>query len=163
MTTLFVKSTGNALIPTSRAAAMEMEALPRGVPLKIEPKQPRNGKQHRLYAAFVTYVADALSEGPTAKNWDWDAVNTHLKLATGHVTTMKLSKADRERLGVEYAAVPASISFAAMDGTAFSAFMDQAFVYVRDDLCTWISGSDHWPEIETILEQSHLLGKEQAA
>jgi len=162
MGALFVKSDGRALYPHSRAAALELEKLARGVPLKIEPKQPRNGKQHRLFWAFASYVADAMNDGPT--NWQWTAedVVTHLKLATGHVTTMKLSKRDRERLGVEFAAVPASISFAKMDGQAFAEFMDRSFVYVRDDLCTWIEGSEHWSDIEAILRESGLIGEAAA-
>ena len=159
MPTTFVKSDGRALWPTSKAAAMEIERLPRGVPLSVEPKQRRNGKQHRLFWAFATYVAAALNDGPTAKEWTQEDVVTHLKLATGHVQTVRLSGKDRQRLGVEYAALPASISFAAMDGDAFSRFMDAAFIYVRDDLCRWIEGSDNWPEIEAILRESHLMGE----
>ena len=156
MTVLFAKSTGAALVPTSRAAALEMEKLPRGVPLRIEAKQPRNGKQHRLFWAFCALVADALNDGPTASQWDAERVATHLKLATGHVETVRLSARDAARLGVDYAAIPKSISFAAMDGDAFGKFMDAAFVYVRDHLCRWISDSAHWPDIQVILRESHL-------
>lgn len=163
MTAFFVKNTGSALLPASKAAQMELEKLAKGVPLKVEPKQPRNGKQHRLFWAFASYVADALNDGPTNRQWSQTDVVAHLKLATGHVTTMKLSRRDQERLGVEYAAVPASISFAAMDGQAFSEFMERAFVYVRDDLCRWIEDSEHWPEIEAILRESGLVGQEAAA
>jgi hypothetical protein len=157
MATFFVKSDGRALLPSSKAAMLEIEALPRGVPLKVEPKQPRNSKQHRLFFAFASYVADALNDGPTMREWRSEDVVTHLKLATGHVTTMRLGRADRERLGVGYAAVPASISFAAMDGVAFSDFMDRAMTYVRDELCQWIEDSDHWPDIEAVLIESGML------
>jgi hypothetical protein len=61
------------------------------------------------------------------------------------------------------AAVPSSISFAAMDGQAFSAFMERAFAYVRDDLAPWIAESEHWPEIETILRESGFMAEEGAA
>ena len=159
MTIFFAKSTGDKLIPNSRAAAMALEALPRGVALKIEATQPRNGKQHRLFWAFCALVADALNSGPTPVAWDSDRVATLLKLATGHVETVKLSAKDAHRLGVEYAALPKSISFAAMDGDAFGKFMDAAFVYVRDDLCRWIEGSERWPDIEEILRASHLIGE----
>lgn len=157
--TFFAVSDGEALRPHSAAALLEVEKLPKGVPLKVEPKQPRNSKAHRLVWAFASYVADALNDGPTAATWDAEKVMTHLKLATGHVETVKLSARDRTRLGVEYAALPKSISFSAMDGAAFSAFMDASFMYVRDDLAPWIESSDHWRHVEEILRQSHMMGE----
>lgn len=162
MPEFFVKSDGTALYPTCRAAAIEMERLAKGVPLKVGPKQPRNGKQHRLFFAFASLVADCINDGPVGGEWDQDRVVNLLKLATGHCETIRLSRKDRERLGVDFAAVPKSISFAAMDGQEFGAFMNAAFAHVRDELCPWISDSDHWEDVETILRQSHMLG-EQAA
>lgn len=156
---VFLRSTGQALVPSSKAAALALEALPRGVALKVDVSQPRNGKQHRLFWAFATYVADALNDGPTASQWTPDDVVTHLKLATGHVETVKLSRRDAERLGVEFAALPKSISFAKMDGDEFSRFMDAAFTYVRDHLCKWIEDSPHWSDITLILRESHMMGE----
>lgn len=158
----FVSNDGKCLRPTSKASALALEKLAKGIPLKVDPKQPRNGKAHRLLWAFATYVADALTDGPTARDWSAEDVVTHLKLATGHVETVRLSKRDRERLGVEFAALPASISFASMDNAAFSDFMDRSFTYVRDDLCRWIEDSDHWPEIAAILRESGMMGQEAA-
>lgn len=152
----FVTSNGRALYPGSKAGAMAIEALPCGVPLKVDPKQPRNGKAHRLFWAFATYVADALNDGPTAREWSAEDVATHLKLATGHVRTMKLARKDRDRLGVEYAAIPESISFARMDQAAFGKFMDASFAYVANDLAPWIRDCEHWPEIAQILHESGL-------
>ena len=160
--TLFLRSDGKAMWPTSRAAMLELERLPKGVPLKVDPKQPRNGRQHRLLWAFASLVADCLNDGPTAQAWDAEKVVTHLKLATGHVETVRLSKPDQRRLGVEFAALPKSISFAKMDGTEFSAFMDQAFIYVRDSLAPWIEQSDHWPDIAVILRESGLVSEDAA-
>lgn len=158
MATFFAKSNGGVLFAPSRAAQIELEKLPRGVPLKIETSQPRNGKQHRLFWAFSALVAECINDGPLGGDWDAERVATLLKLATGHVETVKLSRKDAARLGVEFAALPKSISFAKMDGEAFGKFMDAAFIYVRDELCGWISESTSWPEIETILRESHLIG-----
>lgn len=159
MPTMFLRSDGRYLVPTSKAAALALEKLPRGIPLRVEATEPRNLKQHRLFWAFATYVAHSLNDGPTAKEWTSDDVVTHLKLATGHVETVKLARRDAERLGVEYAALPKSISFAKMDGDEFSRFMESAFVYVRDDLCKWIEDSPHWQDIAAILRESHLMGE----
>ena len=163
MPVIAVTNTGRALLPANKAAALELEKLPRGVRLKVEPRQPRNGAQHRLFWAFASYVAEALNSGPTPVEWDQERVVTHLKLATGHVERVKLRPRDAERLGTLYAAVPKSISFAAMDGVSFSRFMDEALRYVRDVLAPWIEGSEHWPEIETILRESHLLAERTTA
>lgn len=154
--TFFVTCNGKALIPNSKAAQIELDRLPRGIPLSVDPKQRRNGKFHRLAFAFFTYVADALSNGPTAKEWTAEDVLTHIKLATGHVETVRLSTRDRERLGVDFAALPKSISFSAMDEDEFGRFMERAFDYVRCDLCRWISDSEHWPEIMQIMGASEV-------
>lgn len=157
MTTFFARSTGNALVPHSKAAALEMDALPRGVPLRVEATQPRNGKQHRLFWAFASYVAHALNDGPVAAAWTAEGVVDMLKIATGHVDMVKLAPKDAKRLGVDMVAMPRSISFAKMDGAEFSRLMNAAFGYVRDDLCTWISASPYWREIEIILSESRMI------
>lgn len=158
----FVVSDGKCLIPHSKAAALEVEDLAKGVPLKVEPTQPRNPRQHRLFWGFASLVAKALNDGPTNRRWTSKDVVTHLKLATGYVDTVALSKRDSGRLGVQYAALPKSISFAKMDGQEFSRLMDTSFIYVRDELCQWISDSPHWSDINEILRQSHLLSEEAA-
>lgn len=156
MGTAFVTWNGLHLRPCRATDLMALEALPRNVPLKVEPKQPRNTKQHRLFYAFATLVADALNQGPSG-SWTQDKVVTHIKLATGHVTLMKLGKRDAARLGTDIAALPASISFAKMDGVAFSDFMHRAFEYVRDELAPWIEDSPAWPQVREILGQSGYL------
>jgi hypothetical protein len=155
----FARSNGIALHANSRAAQIELEKLPRGVPLRVEATQPRNGKQHRLFWAFCALVAECVNDGPVGGEWDAERVATLLKLATGHVETVKLSRKDAARLGVEYAAIPKSISFASMDGDAFGKFMDAAFIYVRDELCPFIKDSPAWGEIEIILRNSFLMGE----
>lgn len=164
MAVFFARSTGNALVPNSRAAALVMERLPRNTPIRVEAKVPRNGKQHRLFWAFSTLVADALNDGPAGEMMAWDAerVVERLKLATGHVELCALPKHDAERLGCTHVARAKSISFAAMGGDDFGRFMDAAFAYVRDTLCVWIEGSPHWADIQTILRESHMLGEDAA-
>lgn len=152
--TFFVTNNGKALLPNSKAAQIELERLPKGVPLAVDPKQRRNSRFHRLAFAFFAYVADALNDGPTAVDWDAEKVLTHIKLATGHVETVKLSARDRDRLGVEFAALPKSISFSSMDEDEFGRFMEAAFIYVRRDLCRWLEHSEHWPEIMQIMGHS---------
>lgn len=42
MAVFFARSTGNALVPNSRAAALVMERLPRNTPIRVEAKVPRD-------------------------------------------------------------------------------------------------------------------------
>lgn len=151
--TFFVQSDGRALLPCKPHDARMIEALPKGVALKVSPKQPRNLRQHRLFWAFATLVSEALNAGPSGE-WTPEKVVTHIKLATGRVELMRLSRADAKRVGVDVAAIPSSISFAKMDGVEFGAFMEKAFAHIRDNIAPWIADSPDWPEIRSILQQS---------
>ncbi|RMF03094.1 MAG: hypothetical protein D6773_07830 [Alphaproteobacteria bacterium] len=154
-----------AIRPLRGSDAATIEALPRGVPLKIEARRPRNIKRHRLFWAFATLVAEALNDGPIGGFMEWtpEMVVDRLKVATGHCELARLPSADARRLGCDHVAILRSISFAAMDETEFGKFMDAAFTFVRDDLCTWIEESPKWSGIAEILRESHLIGEAQDA
>lgn len=158
MATLYVRRKGNQLVPHSAAAALALDALPQGVPMRCEVTRPRSGPQHRLFWALATYVAEALNDGPAASEWTPEAVVEMLKIATGHVDLVALPPREAKRLGVTHVAKPKSIAFAAMDGVAFSRFMNAAMTYVRDTLCPWIEASPHWGHIEAILRESEMMG-----
>ena len=158
----FVRRIENVLVPTSKAGQLAIEKLKFGALYKIEPKQPRNSKQHRLFWAFVTYVAEALNDGPAGAIWTAENVKNDLLVATGRTRNRPMTRVERARHNVSDGAVavvarPVSISFVSMSGDEFSAFMDDAMAYVRDHLAPWIEASDHWPEIEKILVASFML------
>ena len=158
----FVRRIENVLVPTSKAGQLAIEKLKFGALYKIEPKQPRNSKQHRLFWAFVTYVAEALNDGPAGAIWTTENVKDDLLVATGRTRNRPMTRVERARHNVSDGAVavvarPVSISFVSMSGDEFSAFMDDAMAYVRDHLAPWIEASDHWPEIEKILVASFML------
>lgn len=158
----FVRRIENVLVPTSKAGELAIEKLKFGALYKVEPKQPRNPKQHRLFWAFATYVAEALNDGPAGADWSAEDVKDDLLVATGRTRDRKMTRIERMRHNVPADAVaivsrPVSISFAKMEGEAFSTFMDDAMAYVRDHLAPWIEASDHWPEIEKILVASFML------
>ena len=161
----FVRNTGRSLVPYSKAAQMALDGLPKGVPLRIDPKQPRNAKFHRLAWAFYTYVADALNDGPAGALWSPESVKDDLLVATGRCTVRPMTRAERGRLGVPdgvqaVIARPGSIKFSRMDEAEFGAFMADAMAYVAGDLCRWIEGSDHWQEIRQILRESGVVGED---
>lgn len=158
----FVRRIENVLVPTSKAGQLAIEKLKFGALYKIEPKQPRNSRQHRLFWAFVTYVAEALNDGPAGAMWTAENVKDDLLVATGRTRNRPMTRVERARHNVPDGAVamvarPVSISFVSMSGDEFSAFMDDAMAYVRDHLAPWIEASDHWPEIEKILVASFML------
>lgn len=158
----FVRRIENVLVPTSKAGQLAIDKLKFGALYKIEPKQPRNSKQHRLFWAFLTYVADALNDGPAGAIWTAENVKDDLLVATGRTRNRNMTRAERIRHNIPDGAVaivsrPVSISFVSMSGDEFSAFMDDAMAYVRDHLAPWIEASDHWPEIEKILVASYML------
>lgn len=159
---LFVRRIENVLVPTSKAGQLAIEKLKFGALYKIEPTRPRNGKQHRLFWAFVTYVAEALNDGPTGAMWTAENVKDDLLVATGRTRNRPMTRMERARHNVPEGAVavvarPVSISFVSMSGDEFSGFMEDAMAYVRDHLAPWIEASDHWPEIEKILMASFML------
>ena len=158
----FIRRDGNVLVPTSKAGQLAIEKLKFGTLYKIEPKQPRNIDQNRMFWAFMTYVAEALNDGPTSVEWTADNIKEDLLVATGRTRNRLMTRTERLRHDVPEDAIaiiarPVSISFVSMSGDEFSAFMDDAMAYVRDHLVPWIEGSDHWPEIEKILVASFML------
>ena len=159
----FVRRIENVLIPTSKAGQLAIEKLKFGALYKIAPTRPRNGNQHRLFFAFLTYVAKALNDGPTSAEWTAENIKDDLLVATGRTRNRNMTRSERARHNIPEGAFaivarPVSISFVSMDGDEFSAFMDDAMTYVRDHLVPWIEASNHWPEIEKILVASYMLG-----
>lgn len=164
----FVHRFDHMLVPSSKAGQLAIEKLKFGVLYKIEPKQPRNSKQHRLFWAFVTYVADALNDGPAGAVWTAENVKDDLLVATGRTRNRAMTRAERARHNVSEGTIamvarPVSISFVSMSGDEFSCFMDDAMAYVRDHLAPWIEASEHWPQIEKILVASFMLHSETDA
>lgn len=141
---VWVKKHGQSLAPLSRADALKIEDLSGEFCAKLS--KPRNGKHHRLMWALWTYVAKALNDGPTPREWTADDVCLHCKVALGLTDPVKIKGQTVE--------VPRSISFAKMDQEAFSRFAEQVMEYVAGDLCPWIHGSEHWAEIQVILENA---------
>jgi len=158
----FVHRFDHMLVPSSKAGQLAIEKLKFGVLYKIEPKQPRNSRQHRLFWAFVTYVADALNDGPAGAVWTAENVKDDLLVATGRTRNRAMTRAERARHDVPEGTIamvarPVSISFVSMSGDEFSCFIDDAMAYVRDHLAPWIEASEHWPQIEKILVASLML------
>lgn len=119
MSEFWVERVGAGLFPDGDESFEEMSKLPVGKPLYVEVKQPRNAAFHRLYWALCARIANA--KGVTAEN-----ISDVLKVATGHVTTVSTKSYGRIH-------IPKSISFAAMDDTAFREFFERCVMVVYDE------------------------------
>lgn len=109
---------GDNLTPADSESAAIFSRVPFGSPVHVEVKQPRNGKQMRLYWALCQRIANAVGA-------DAEGVSDLIKLRTGHVHIVSTKK------GIER--FPRSISFAKMDGTSFSEFLDKAILVICED------------------------------
>lgn len=116
---LWCERIGGALRPADQESVEEFAKLPVGKPLHVEVKQPRNAAFHRLYWALCARIAE--SKGVTAEN-----ISDVLKIATGHVTILSTKSYGRVH-------VPKSISFAAMDQTAFRDFFERCVAVVYSE------------------------------
>lgn len=148
MATLWAKRRGQMLVPISQASALEVERMPEGPLLRVDVVQPRNGKHHRLMWALYGYTAAALNDGPSGRRWTAEDVSTHVKIATGHVTPIRVADSVYH--------VPKSIKYAAMDESEFSVFANRVVDYIRDDLCPWLMNSEHAPQLmQIVMEATH--------
>lgn len=119
MAIFWVRRVGNVLHADGDVSNAELSKLPFGKTLHVEVKQPRRAKHHRLYWEMVNRIADAIGAEP-------ENVSDTLKIATGHATVVKT-----KTHGTLY--LPKSISFAAMDQTAFNAFFDKCLIIIKTE------------------------------
>jgi hypothetical protein len=116
MVDLWVKRVGVALLPDGDESIAVFSKIPFNKSLHAEVKQPRNGAHHRLLWAVVHRVAEGVGAEP-------ENVMDLIKVATGHCVSVKT----KTRGTLQF---PKSISFAAMDQTAFREFFDKALIVI---------------------------------
>lgn len=114
MADLWLIREGMNLRPFGTESAAILSKIPFGKVLRAEVKQPRNGPHHRLFWTLCARIGDAVG-------CEHEDIAYLLKIRTGHVRHITTKRGQEE--------VPKSISFAAMDQTAFAAFFDKC-VYV---------------------------------
>lgn len=119
VSTFWAQRVNDTLVPVDAESWAEFSKIPRNRQIYVEAKQPRNSAHLRLYWALVHRIANAVGCTP-------EALSSHLKVRTGHVTTVKTKDGLRE--------YPASISFAALDQTQFSEFYNRCITVICEDL-----------------------------
>ncbi len=127
---------GMTLRPFGRESGEQFDKLPRGKPVFVEVRQPRNAKHHRLFWTLCHRIGAAVGT-------DADAIAFVLKLRTGHVQEVKTKRGA--------VSMPLSISFAKMDQTDFSKFFDKCLDVITGE---WgIARPDVLAEIADLLDE----------
>lgn len=111
-------SDGSRLTPVSAFYAEELDALPRGVPLKCKVTRPRSLPMHGLYWQCVSSIVK--SGGANCK----EDIHASTLIKTGNVAVCSTPNGD-------FIAYPQSTSFANMDQIAFKAYFDAAIDFWR--------------------------------
>jgi len=124
MTRVLARRTVSGFVPADDQAQAEFRRVPVGKIAYLEIVAARNPKQHRLLFALLTVMVEA-GEFPSA-----EAALTALKIATGHVETIKIN-------GTETHLVVKSISFANMRQGDFVPWFDSALKVVSQ---RWLGG-----------------------
>jgi len=136
MTELFMRKTLGGLEP---ADGGELPRIKLGAVVRVEIKQPRNARHHRLFFALMNKVFE---NQETYETLD-DLVNV-IKIATGHCKTY------HKRNG-EPIHVPRSIAFHKMDQTQFSEFYAKVVRLVCERIIPGLDDVDLKAEIERIV------------
>jgi hypothetical protein len=110
------------LVPTDVMSDELLASVPDGKDVLVTVRRARNPKHHKLLWALLKKVVENTDKWP-----DERALLDSLKLATG------LFEARIAFNGVPFA-VPASISFAAMDQTRFAEWFDKAVAVLARDV-----------------------------
>ena len=154
MPKLALKKRGQVFLPASKAAQTELARFRDGDTVHGDLAVRRNLKFHRLYWAMCTYIADALNTGPGEIDWTQEMVSDRLKLATGRAEVVPLPGSLQRHYGVSHALKPASLSFAKMDDTEFSRFVEASIAYVLSEFGAWIQDHPDWSHVREILNHA---------
>jgi len=119
MSEFWVRREGSTLHPIDTESCDALEKLPREKLLHVEVKLPRNAAHSRLYWALCQRIGNALGI-------DSENISDILKISTGHCKFVR-----SKRYGV--VRIPKSISFAAMDQTAFSEFFERCVLCISEE------------------------------
>lgn len=120
---------GHFLAPYATADALELEALPSGVPLKVRVSRGRSAPQLRLYWALLGKVAENLDQDVTPED-----LHEWLKLKLGYVRPIRLRNG-------QIAEVARSVAFDKMGHADFTAYMTAVKALLTEHIIPGV-GSD---------------------
>ena len=136
------KGDGQLVLYARHAALMSKRR--RGVRLRIEVKEDRNGKFNSLYHLMLGKVCEGLEAGGV--HADIDDLKTLLKERHG-LFTMEPHPRREGVMVMRYK----STSFATMDEEEFQRFVAKSCRYLAEASPDWLKDSPQWSEIHDIL------------
>lgn len=130
------------LVPISVEDDAQLAKLPYDKDLFVSVRKPRNAQHHRLFWAVCNRMGEALHVNP-------DNIAALWKLATGHYEIVRTKSFGDVK-------IPKSISFAAMDQTAFKEFFDRGVLMLYEE---WgIARPEVLAAVSDILEPTETRG-----
>ncbi len=126
------------LSPVDMIGFEALDAVPKGTTLRVTWTRPRNPGHHRKFFALLDVVFQTQSKFATK-----DDLLDALKIALGHHMTWRVGSREILR--------PKSISFAAMDQTAFESFYDGAVAMILERLLPNTDRADLETRVHEIL------------
>lgn len=119
---------GHMLVPRAPMDEAAIEGFDLGKPLRVEIRQARNGKRHRLYWAMLALIRENL-DAPIAVETLHEAIKVKLGLT---ITVPMKSGA---------VVIPGSIAFDRMSEPQFRTFLDDFVRLVRAEIIPGISNT----------------------
>ena len=139
MTDFYLTKRIGGLIPSDPITADLVSKLPFGATIKAKVSKPRNPKHHAKIWALMTKVVEAGAPFPTA-----ESLMFYIKVRTGHCDMVQGIRGHKFPM-------PRSISFAAMDQTAFSAFYDAAVKVICTEVLPGLTDGELMAEINQMV------------
>jgi hypothetical protein len=136
---LYFRRTLGGLKPTDEAGEEVVRKVPMGEIVAVKIKRPRNLGHHKKFFALlkIVFANQEIYKSEAA-------LLAAIKIATGHCTPLVLD-------GGQKAFIPSSISFAAMDQTAFEAFWERVVTLVITKIIPGLRREDLEAEIMTMV------------
>lgn len=141
MSALLLRKTMNGrLEPIDDMGREALSKIGKGEILRAEIKRPRNVDHHRKFFAMLQIVYQNQEHYQST-----DDLLDVLKLRVGHCRTIQTKHGEVK--------IPESISFAAMDQTAFNEFYDKAVDWVCKEVIPGLKASALNSEVEAELRE----------
>lgn len=140
MTDVFLYRKAAGLYPADPSSYEALKAVGQGELVRVKISKPRNPKHHSRMWVLLTKVIEAGAPFPNE-----EALLFYIKVRLGHCDVV-------EGLGGHRYPMPKSISFSAMDQTAFNKFYDGAIKVISSEVLPGIEESDLLNEVNEMLK-----------
>jgi hypothetical protein len=140
MAKLYLKRTLNGFTPDDAASVELARKYKVGDVYAADVRKERSGKMHRRYWKLLSVVLENSDQFQ-----DIETLHDYLKLRTGHCTPIA------NKVTGEVFLIPKSISFSAMDQTAFEDFFRRVTTVICEDVIPGLDADDLVHEVEKLL------------